>query len=77
MKEVSNEMYSLIAKCLANEVSASERSVMDNLLRENEELIFIVNELKQYYQLKEKSETKDPACAFEKLNNRIQKMTNL
>jgi hypothetical protein len=77
MKGVSNEMYSLMAKCIANEASVNELVVMDSLLKENEELIVIFNELKQYFQLKEKPETKDPTSAFEKLNNRIQKMTNL
>jgi hypothetical protein len=77
MKEVSNEVYSLMAKCIANEASVNELFVMDSLLKENEELIVLFNELKQYYRVKEKSEIKDPASAFEKLNSRIQKMTNL
>lgn len=57
MKGVSNEMYSLMAKYIANEASASERLVLDSLLNENEELIVLFNELKHYYQLKEKPET--------------------
>lgn len=77
MKGVSNEVYSLMAKCIANEASVNEQFVMNSLLKENEELIVIFNELRQYYQLKEKPEIKDPASAFEKLNTRIQKMTNL
>ncbi len=76
MKGVSNEMYSLMAKCIADEASANERLVMDSLLKENEELIVLFNKLKHYYQLKEKPETKDPALAFGKLNTRIQKMIN-
>ncbi len=57
MKGVSNEMYSLMAKCIADEASANERLVMDSLLKENEELIVLFNKLKHYYQLKEKPET--------------------
>lgn len=74
MKEVSNEVYSLMAKCIAGEASVNELFVMDSLLKENEELTVIFNELQHYYQMKEKPETRGPASAFEKLNTRIQKM---
>ena len=77
MKGVRNEMYSLIAKCIANEATANECLVMDAILKENEELIVIFNELKQYYRLKEKSEVRDPKSAFERVNSRLQKMGNL
>jgi hypothetical protein len=76
MKGVSNEVYSLLAKCVANEASANELLMVESLLQENEDLRVLFSELKGYYQLKEKPEMKDPKPAFEKLNDRIQKMTN-
>lgn len=76
MKRVSNEVYSLMTKFIVNEASANERLMVESLLHENEELVTLFNELKEYYQCKEKPEIKDPKPAFEKLTGRIQKMTD-
>lgn len=77
MNTVSNELWSLMAKCITHEASANERLVMDNLLLESDELLNTFNELQRCYQTKEQPLVTDPAPAFEKLNERIKKMTKL
>ena len=39
-------------KYIANEASVCEQVVIKNLLKENEELVTVFKELKQYYHLK-------------------------
>lgn len=77
MKEIRNEMYMLMGKYLTHEASAHERLVLENMLNQNEELMTAFVELRQYYQLKEVPEFKDPGPAFEKLTIDIQRELNL
>jgi hypothetical protein len=71
MKGFHSEVWSLLAKCIACEASQEEWLFLDHLLRENEEMKSIYEQLLMYYRANKKFDRRNSAIAFRRLDTRI------
>ena len=73
MTEDREEMWSLLAKYLSGEATASECIMVEFLLKENEELRDFYHQMELAYVLNEPNGNKEAIKAFTRLDKRIKK----
>jgi tRNA C32,U32 (ribose-2'-O)-methylase TrmJ len=73
MREVQDNMWPLVAKYITDEASEEERTFIEQVLKENEEISSLYEQLFIVYQTTEKFERANSTDAFSRLHTRITK----